>query len=405
MPETAVAVAPGKVRSIEQLKHSYANWTGPATSVLAYVHLRNIYGSTGAGRVARQLIEHLSDRADVNIRVLADPVDHADIVPRVGAPWDKFHYHFFGSETSRQQARWFLLDRPWAEDFWPETQVVFCTAESYVPVKKARLAVTLHDAAYFEHDAHAKNANFASQKLKWSLLYRKLASKADMFHTVSHFSADRLSHFFPSIRSRIRVVHNAVTPHFFGPVTEAGKAHVGSLGLHDRPFILLPGGLHFRKNAELVLKAWPLLKTIHPDMVLAVVNHSNPEYVDRSRQFGRDFRVLGFVPDEGLRALYGAAEAVWFPSKYEGFGLPVLEAMACGAPVLTSNSSSLPEIAGEAALFAAPDRPQDHVESLDVLLRDSKVRAELARAGKNRAALFTWESSAAQLKGYFDDLL
>lgn len=405
MPEAAVALAPGKVRSIEQHKHSYPHRSGTNTSVLAYVHLRNIYGSTGAGRVARQLIEHLSIRPDVAIRVLADPIDHADIVPRVGAPWDKFEYHFFDTETSRQQAKWFFLDRPRAEEFWPDAQVVFCTAESYVPVRKARLAVTLHDAAYFETDAHARNPKFASQKLKWSLLYRKLASKADLFHTVSHFSADRLGHFFPSIRSRIRVVHNAVTPHFFAPVTEAGTAHVESLGLHNRRFLLLPGGLHFRKNAELVFKAWAVLKSIQPELVLAVVNHSNPDYVARSKQFGPDFRVLGFVPDEGLRALYGAAEAVWFPSKYEGFGLPVLEAMACGAPVLTSNSSSLPEIAGEAALFAAPDRPQDHVESLDTLLRDSKIRAELGRAGKNRAALFTWESSAAQLKGYFDDLL
>jgi glycosyltransferase involved in cell wall biosynthesis len=405
MPEAAVALALNRVRSIEQHKSSYAGLSSTTISMLAYVHLRNIHGSTGAGRVARQLIEHLAKRSDVDIRVLADPADYASVVPRVGPPWDQFEYRFFASETSRQQAKWFFLDRPRAEQFWPEAQIVYCTAESYVPVRKARLAVTLHDAAYFEDDAHLKNARFASQKLKWSLLYRKLASKADLFHTVSHFSADRLSHFFPSIRPRIRVVHNAVTPHFFAPVTEAGQAQVESLGLHNRPFLLLPGGLHFRKNAELVLKVWPQLKNIHPELLLAVVNHSHPDYVAKSKQFGADFRILGFVPDEGLRALYAAAEAVWFPSKYEGFGLPVLEAMACGAPVLTSNSSSLPEIAGEAALFAAPDRPQDHLESLDGLLRDSKLRAELGRSGKNRAALFTWEASAAQLKGYFDGIL
>ncbi|HMJ61214.1 MAG TPA: hypothetical protein VK493_05595, partial [Bryobacteraceae bacterium] len=104
-------------------------------NLLAYVHLRNIYGSTGAGRVARQLTEHLALRDDVNLRILADPADHAKIVPLVGSPWDRFDYCFFSSETSRQQAKWFAFDRPRAESYWPEAQIMFCTAESYVPAK------------------------------------------------------------------------------------------------------------------------------------------------------------------------------------------------------------------------------------------------------------------------------
>ena len=403
MPEAAAALARPRVRSIEQ--RSLTALPNKRMRVLAYVHMRNIHGSTGAGRVARQLVEHLAQRSDVDVRILADPADHARIVPLVGSPWDNFQYHFLASDTSRQQAKWFMLNRPQAEDYWQNAQIVFCTAESYVPVEKAPLVVTLHDAAYFEQGAHSKDASFALQRLKWKLLYRKLASKADLFHTVSHFSAERLGHFFPAIRSRIRVVHNAVTPHFFDPVTAEGTEYVENLGLHQRPYLLLPGGLHFRKNADLVLKAWPLLKKLHPELVLAVVNHSNPEYVEKAKQFGPDFRVLGFVPDEGLRALYSTAQAVWFPSRYEGFGLPVVEAMACGAAVLASNSSSLPEIAGEAAIFASPDRPQDHVESLDTLLGDSKLRSELSRSGKDRASLFTWNSSAAQLKAHFDALL
>ena len=270
--------------------------TRPAVNLLAYVHLRNIYRSTGAGRVARQLIEHLAKRDDVDLHVLADPADHARIVPLVGAPWNRFPYHFFEHETSRQQARWFLLDRPRARQFWPEAQVVFCTAESYVPKGKARLAVTLHDAAYFEPDAHRRDRAFSSQRLKWQLLYRKLARRADLFHTVSHFSAERLGHFFPGIRSRLRVVPNAVTPHFFEPVTSTGLAYVAELGLGERPFVLVPGGLHFRKNAELVLTAWPLLRQLHPELMLAVVNHSDPVYIARAKVLERT------VPGARLRA-------------------------------------------------------------------------------------------------------
>ncbi len=379
--------------------------TRPTVNLLAYVHLRNIYRSTGAGRVARQLIEHLARRGDVDLHVLADPSDHARIVPLVGAPWDRFPYHFFEHETSRQQARWFFLNRPRAEQFWAHAQVVFCSAESYVPKGKARLAVTLHDAAYFEPDAHRRDRAFSSQRLKWQLLYRKLARRADLFHTVSHFSAERLGHFFPAIRSRLRVVHNAVTPHFFEPVTSIGLAYVAELGLAERPFVLLPGGLHFRKNAELVLAAWPLLRDLYPDLVLAVVNHSDPVYTTRATALGERFRVLGFVPEEGLRALYGAARVVWFPSRYEGFGLPVVESMACGTPVVASRASSLPEIAGNAALLAPPDSARSHVQAIEALLRDGYLHAELARRGQLRAREFTWSRSAEQLKTHFEGLL
>ena len=374
-------------------------------NLLAYVHLRNIHRSTGAGRVARQLTEHLAQREDVHLELLADPGDKARILPLVGPPWDGFHYHLFQKETSRQQAYWFLLDRPRAEHYWPDAQIMYCTAESYVPTKTARLAVTLHDAAYFEPNAHLRDKSFSAQKMKWQLLYRKLDKKADLFHTVSQFSAERLGYFFPHIRSRLRVVHNAVSPHFLEPVTDAGLDYVRGVGLANRPFILVPGGLHFRKNAEMVLAAWPALRDLYPDLVLAVVNHSNPGYIERAQALGDRFRILGFVPDDGLRALYAAAHLVWFPSRYEGFGLPVIEAMACGTPVVTSRASSLPEIAGDAALLAPPESTAAHLEALEGLLESESMRQELANRGRLRASEFTWSSSAERLKHYFEDLL
>ena len=373
--------------------------------LLAYVHLRNIHGSTGAGRTARQLTEHLAQRPDIQLRVLADAGDKTRILPLVGEPWTSFAYHTFANETSRQQARWYLVNAPRAERFWPEAQIVFCTAESYVPVTKARLVVTAHDAGYFEQVAHRRELAFWKTRLKWSLLFGRLASKADLFHTVSEFSAERLAHFFPEIASRIRCVHNGVTPHFFDPVPEAGTEFLRQVGLTGRPFLLIPGGLHFRKNAELILAVLPALIEQFPDIVVAGVNHNDPVYLERAAALAPNFRLLGFVSEDALHALYAAATIVWYPSRYEGFGLPVVEAMACGAPVVASNSSSIPEIAGNAALLADPASSEAHLAALSNLLTDERAREQLSAAGRLQARRFTWERSAANLKQEFDKLL
>ena len=398
-PEMAVLERPQKDLQAHDPKLSRT------VNLLAYVHLRNIHGSTGAGRTARQIVEHLAHRKDVNLRVLADANDKHRILPLVQKPWTDYQYHTFSADTTPQQARWFFLDSPSAESYWPEANIVFCTGESYVPVRKARLVMTAHDAGYFEPGAHIRDATYWKTRLKWELLYKKLTRKVDMFHTVSEFSAERLAHFFPEIKSRIRWVHNGVTPHFFGPVAAEGEEFVRNAGLADRAFVLVPGGLHFRKNAELILEAVPMLLERFPDLVVAVVNHTNPVYAEKAQVFAPRMRLLGFVSDEALHALYTAATVVWYPSRYEGFGLPVVEAMACGASVVASNSSSIPEIAGDAATLVDPGNAKAHVDAISSLLTDLAARQQFSAVGKQRAQRFTWTACAAGLKHEFDALL
>ena len=194
-----MAVEVARVKEAQEALASGAATSSEAATktcnVLAYVHLRNIHGSTGAGRTARQIVEHLAKREDVRLRVLADAEDKRRILPLVQAPWDDYQYHTFSADTSRQQMRWFFLDDPPAESYWPQTDIVFCTGESYVPVRRARLVMTAHDAGYFEPGAHTRDWTYWKTRLKWELLYKKLIRRVDMFHTVSAFSAERLAHF------------------------------------------------------------------------------------------------------------------------------------------------------------------------------------------------------------------
>lgn len=373
--------------------------------LLSWVHLRNIYNSTGAGRVGRSLTEHLARKDGVQLHVLADPGDYQTAVREAGPPWTEFTYHFIGSETSVQQARWLLTGSPKAESYWPEADVVHCTAESYVPTKRARLAVTVHDAAYFDKGAHPRNFAVMKQQMKWRYLYATLSRKADLFHTVSHFSAERIARFRPDIRRRLRVVHNGVPDRFFAPVSPGGEEYVSRAGLAERPYVMLPRGLHYRKNADLVLEAWPRLQERNPELLLVVTSHCEATYAERAAALGDSVRMLGFVDDEALCSLYHRARVVWFPSRYEGFGLPALESMACGTPVVASNSSSLPEVCGDAAVLVDPQNPGEHIDAIETLLSNAKVGEDYRVKGLIRARQFSWSSAASQLHREFQALL
>jgi glycosyltransferase involved in cell wall biosynthesis len=372
-------------------------WGESVVNILAYVHLRNIVNSTGAGRVARHLVENLVLLPGIHIDILADAGDHKKVIGQLGRPWTKLRYHLFETDTSVQQARWALTGTPRAERYWPEADVVYCTAESYVPTRSKRLVVTVHDAAIFEEEAHEPGYVLFKQRLKWRVLYSILARRADLLHTVSHYSAERLGHYFPAIRSRLRVVHNAAPERFFGPVSQKGEEFLEKTALKERPYILVPGGLQYRKNAESVLNSVTLLKSRLPNYRLVVAGHCEPRYAHRASTLGENILLTGFVDDEALCSLYQRATVVWFPSKYEGFGVPVLEAMACGVPVVTSNCTALPEIAGKAAILVSPNDLYGNLEAIETVCRDGALRDELILRGRTRARQFAWRTSAAKL--------
>jgi glycosyltransferase involved in cell wall biosynthesis len=208
---------------------------------------------------------------------------------------------------------------------------------------------------------------------------------------------------------KITVLYSGVEESF-GPVTDQAilrdvrqRYQIG-----DRPYILSVGTVQPRKNYVRLVQALDHLAD--PDLQLVIAGGkgwlADPLY-EQIQLLGLSDRVtlIGFAADADLPALYSGAVAFALPSLYEGFGLPVLEALACGTPVMTSNISSLPEVAGEAAILVDPSSVDEIAEALHRLRDDTQVRERLVALGFQQARRFTWQSAAQQLRRHYQELL
>lgn len=227
--------------------------------------------------------------------------------------------------------------------------------------------------------------------------------------TVSNFSAHDFSEHFPEAREKLRVIPEPVSPMFRrdSPARVADVQRTYSL----RPgYVLFLGTLDRRKGLESLLDAWALVKNKcsgAPDLVVA--GGAGGAELDlkaaiQGRGLGRTVVTLGRVVDRDLAALYSGASVFVFPSEYEGFGLPVLEAMACGLPVVTTRTSSIPEVAGDAALLVGVNAPEELSHALIHMLSSHSVRQDHARRGYKRAAQFSVASQAGKLDKLYAEL-
>jgi glycosyltransferase involved in cell wall biosynthesis len=206
----------------------------------------------------------------------------------------------------------------------------------------------------------------------------------------------------------IPVVYPGVDKVFRPQTPEESQRALARFGLPER-FVLYFGINKPHKNLPVLIRAWKLVVESLPDekMALVIGGHDDPRYREPQQEverlgLGDKVRFLGDFPENLLPFLYSSAEIFAFPSLYEGFGLPPLEAMACGTPVICSNSSSLPEVTGDAAILLPPCDEVSWSEEIVRLLSDSVLRGQLRDAGLKRAGEFSWERSADKLLEVFE---
>jgi len=286
------------------------------------------------------------------------------------------------------------------------------------PVLYGKGVVTVHDIRYLENiddtndpqwgeivrrsspspDFHMKdllNRDKLFNHLKSSI--RKTVRRADLVITVSEFSRRRIMDRLGLPPEKVRVIYHGIGKEFFPRDEGFIRPVLDHYGI-DRPYLLYTGKFEPLKNIGRLLEAFQKVSA-RTDVRLVMAGPANWYYyviLEKVRQMGIAEKVVftGFVTDTEMNALYSGASVFVSPSIYEGFGLPLLEAMACGAPVVTSNVCSIPEVVGDAALFADPCSSADIADRIIQCLEDDVLRTALIDKGRKQAQSFTWEDTA-----------
>jgi len=257
---------------------------------------------------------------------------------------------------------------------------------------RGTLVLTVHDLIHFKEELSSRSPlRLAAARF----LLNKACHKASAIITVSQATRNDLLGFFRNLRGCVTVVPEAASSSFRQPLPSEVEAVRAKFNL-KRPFVLFVGTLKPHKNLVRLIEAFDQLHKKGLSHELVVVGMSDPKWTEpeemgRTRSF---VRFLGRLDDADLPALYGTADLFVLPSLREGFGLPILEAMACGTPVAVSNQSSLPEVAGEAGVVFDPLRVDPMAEVLYNTLQNQSLREDLSRKGLERSKRFLWSNAA-----------
>ena len=266
--------------------------------------------------------------------------------------------------------------------------------------------MTVHDM--LEHMSGAREQSGFRRSLYFQMTKRVLAGAARIF-AVSNFTRNEIEKLFDIPSDRVEVVYNAIDERFLhGHASAADRDLIARRYQVTYPFLLYAGRISPHKNVVRMIEAFSALKTelekdqAYPDLKLIIIGDDLSGNPDLRRTVVRsgvqnDVRFLGFIPIEVLRIFYDQAKIFVFPSLYEGFGLPPLEAMVHGTPVVTSNVSSLPEVVGNAAVLVNPENVFEIMRALHRVLRDQALRDRMKERGYQQAAKFSWETSVRRI--------
>lgn len=351
---------------------------------------------TGIGRYTYQVSKHLLSEDDYKCLFYYGYVSERLMQPLEGNPAKSIRSMFVKNPLLKSILRKALskfsrmttsaYDLYWQPNFIPRPEI-----------KASKVIATVHDFSWEIYpEFHPKERIAYFYKNFYSSIKR-----CDHIITVSDHVKEEVVRRINISPENISVIHNGIDHGVFLPCK--------SLSDVSQKYILAVGSLEPRKNLKNLLIAYAMLdeqvRNEYHLILAGAQGWKNSEIHNQINSLSRWVRYSGYVSDEELARLYNHASLFVYPSFYEGFGLPPLEAMACGAPVITSKTSSLPEVCADAAYYVNPMEPEDIREAMLKILKEDDLRNSLIAKGVNRAAQFSWEKSAAAHKALFDRVL
>jgi glycosyltransferase involved in cell wall biosynthesis len=354
----------------------------------------------GIGTYVRNLLRELARQDDdAEYVLLCPPAD----VEELGALGPRFHpiIERSGNYSVREQ-----LGIPLT---LARARVDLYHAPHYVvpPLLTRPFVVTIHDCIHLRFPQYLPNRAALTYA---RTMMRSAARRSRRVLTVSQASKDDILHYLQVPAGKVEVIYNALDERLAAPPTEDEIDRVRQRFQLTSPFILYTGNIKPHKNLDRLIEAFSILRREGlEDVKLLIIGDDISKYPSLRRlvhrfQLHGHVRFLGFVPDATLAVLYRLASVFVFPSLYEGFGLPPLEAMAAGTPVITSNVSSLPEVVGDAAVLIDPMDAGAIAEAMARVLRDPVLRETLVRRGHARVQAFSWERSVARIREVYGEL-
>ena len=285
----------------------------------------------------------------------------------------------------------------------PDLLHVQYTGPLHCPVP---LVVSVHDVSYLEHPRYF--TRFRATQLK--LTVKRTVQSAARVLTPSEFSRNAILKHYAIDERKVVVVHNAASPVFRPIERQVASSAVERKFKIAGPFVLMVGDLQPRKNHLGLLRAFEEVLRAHPHLAHSLVFVGKETWYSKelhravaASSIASRVRFTGFVDDADLVHFYGACDLFVFPSFYEGFGLPILEAMACGRAVACSNLTAMPEVADGAAILFDPHSTREMFRAMADILLDPELRTRFERLGIQRAAQFSWDQAARRtLDVYYD---
>lgn len=350
--------------------------------VIAAWHLRDF--NVGLGRYARGLIEALGQVDTTNQYEILMPDGRCNFPVRPNIRYRIIRIPFFRRRLWEQIA----------PNLVGRYDVLHFPHDSCVIWKRGKFIVTIHDVKPLLFGLNHQKRSIGKAIARMVTPTQNM--QVDHVVTVSQWSKQDITRHLCFAHDQVSVVYPGVDPIHFRP------AHSLERVRSRRPYVLGVAGTDPTKNVEALIDAFSKLPTHlreSHDLVLAGDLKKMPQLHARVHELCLESQASfpGVVTEEQLVALYQQAAVFVFPSRYEGFGLPVLEAMACGCPVISSNASSLPEVFGEAALSADPEDTDGFARHLEQVLSDTGLRQELRQKGLARVSRFSWEQTALDM--------